>query len=216
MILLAMPAQGSIFGEENAALYQILANAIQQLAQLRQILSTGQDTFNMLRDINNGINDAMNLANTISPNGGPGIYGDWQNIDQSLQSLQSLYGIVVPSKDSKLQQNTDQGIAEAITLNNSIYNYTKEIDDIGETIKQFSHQVSPGGAQKLTAETTAIMLHVLNQGLRAQATGLKLQAETLALENKKEKDQAKHVIDTSDNLQTAMQNQNPTFTIPRF
>jgi hypothetical protein len=60
------------------------------------------------------------------------------------------------------------------------------------------------------------MLHVMSQSLRAQATGLKLQAQSMALQNKKEKDMTKHFLESSKTLKTALKNQNPTFELPRF
>ena len=64
-------------------------------------------------------------------------------------------------------------------MNNSIYDYTAQLDKIGEEIKQYSHAVSPGGAQKLTAQSLGVVVHVMNEQLRATATGLKMQAQTI-------------------------------------
>ena len=103
-----------------------------------------------------------------------------------------------------------------MALNNSIYEYAGQIDQIGEDVKHYSHEVSPGGAQKLTAQTLGVMLHVLNQQLRAQATGLKLQSQSLALENKKEKDSSRLMLESSGSLALAMKNDKIKFDMPRF
>ncbi len=209
-------ARADMFGGDVAVLVQILSNAIQQLAQLKAILNNGADTLGLLQDINRGINDSLALLKTINPNMDPGIYREWDKAQTAIQKLQTIYGIVVSSPEQRVQQDTDQQVAEAIALNNSIYSYVKDVDEIGEAIKQYSHQVSPGGAQKLTAQTLGVMLHVLNTSLRAQATGLKLQAQNLALQNRKEKEMTRHVLANSDALQTAMTNAKPTFSLPRF
>lgn len=216
IICLTLPANASIFGEENAALYQILAQAIQQLAQLRAILANGKDTLGLLQDINKGINDSLVLYQTYFPNANPGIYSDWGKVQDGFQKLQAIYGMIPASPDSVVQENSDREVAEAVTLNNSIYDYTKQIDDIGEEIKIYSHQVSPGGAQKLTAQTLGIMLEVQNEQLRAQATALKLQAQTIAVQNKKDKDLTRQVLNVSDSLSLAMQNDKINFDLPRF
>lgn len=210
------PARADMFGGDVAVLVQILYQAIQQLIQLRAILNTGNDTLGLLQDINRGINDSLGLLRTAGINIDPGIYGDLVKVQDALSKVQSVYGIVVPSQDAGVQRDTDQNVSEAITFNNSLYQYSKDIDVIGEQVKQYSHSVSPGGAQKLTAQTLGVMLHVMNQQLRAQATGLKLQAQNLALENKKEKDSTKHLMEVSGTLKTAMKNENPSFSIPRF
>jgi hypothetical protein len=217
-LALAFPstARPDFFGGDVLILSQILVQTIQQLAQMRQILSTGQDSLGLIQDINRGINDSLVLMQTISPNRDPGIYANWQKVDQALNGVQSIYGIAAPSKDARVQQDADQSAAEAVALNNSIYEYTEQIDDVGERIKSDSHSTSPGGAQKLTAESLGVMLNVMNESLRAQATGLKLQAQTLAIENKKDKDMSRQMLSDSDGLKSAMQSDPADFSVPRF
>lgn len=209
-------AHGDMFGGDVVVLGQILANAIQQLAQLRSLLQTGRDSVDLIRDINRGINDSLNLIRTISPNTDPGIYKDWDKVSDALNKLESVYGIVIDSHDSKVQQDTDQSVAEAVSLNNSIYKYTKTIDEIGEMIKSQSHSVSPGGAAKLTAQSLGVMLNLQNEMLRTQATGLKLQAQALALQNRKDKERTRQMVAGADNLNSALGDAKPEFKLPRF
>ena len=215
-MLSTQTARADIFGGDVAVLVQILANAVQQLAQLKQILDTGSNSLELMRDINRGINDSLNLARTINPNIDPGIYKDWNSVQDALNKLQTIYGIANPSPNQRVYRDADQNVAEAVQMNNSIYQYTQQIDQIGEAIKDVSHQVSPGGAQKLTAQTLGVMLHVMNQSLRTQATGLKLQAQTMAIQNKKEKDSTNQFLASSETLKTAMKNDKIQFQAPRF
>lgn len=215
-ILIPRPVSADMFGGDVAVLVQILANAVKQLTELKQIVDAGNGQLNLLREINRGINDSLFLYQTLFPNADPGVYQDWAKIQQAVKGVEDIYGIVVASKDQKLLQNNDRSVAEAISLNNSIYDYSKSIDEIGENIKNFTHQVSPGGAQKLTAQTLGVLLQVVNQSLRTQATGLKLQAQTLALQNHEKKENTKFLIGSSQTLSTAMKQQNPRFTVPRF
>ncbi len=153
---------------------------------------------------------------TISPYVSPGVYGDLKKVEDVLKKFTDIYGIVVDSPDAKAQSSVDQSIAEAVTMNNSIHDYTKQIDQIGEDIKSFSHSVSPGGAQKLTAQSLGVVIHVLNQGLRAQGTLLKLQAQSIALSNKREKDYSAQYLQTAGVLSTVMQKNESQFERPRF
>ena len=155
-------ARADLFGGDVAVLTQILVQAIEQLVQLKAILQNGNDTLGLLQDINRGINDSLNLIRTISPYVSPGAYGDLKNIEDVLKRFKDIYGIVVDSPDAQAQSSVDQSIAEAVTMNNAIHDYTKQIDQIGEDIKSFSHSVSPGGAQKLTAQSLGVVIHVLN------------------------------------------------------
>jgi hypothetical protein len=206
----------SIFGEENAILIQILQESIRQYIELQKILQNGGDTLGLLRDINRGINDSLNLIRTIKPNIDPGIYKGLQSASDVLRKMEGIYGRVEISPDQHVQLNTDQQVAEAIALNNSIYDYTKEIDQIGENIKTYSHSVSPGGAQKLTAQSLGVLIHVMNESLRAQATTLKLHAMDLSIQNKKDKEFTRNTLAITDSLKNSMQTQQSNFSIPRF
>lgn len=180
------------------------------------MLQNGNDTLDLLRDINRGINDSMALAETLGLRIDPGIYRDLKNVDQATQSLERIYGAVTDSKLATVQRNTDQTVAEAITFNNDLNDYALRLDQIGEEIKRFSHSVSPGGAAKLTAESLGVMIHVMNQQMRAQGQGLKLQAQTLAVQNKKDKDQTDQYLREGVNLKNKMIALNPEFKVMRF
>ncbi|PIU00990.1 MAG: hypothetical protein COT74_00315 [Bdellovibrionales bacterium CG10_big_fil_rev_8_21_14_0_10_45_34] len=214
--LLMPSARADMFGGDLVILAQILSNAVQQLVQLKNILENGKDNLDLIKDINRGINDSLNLIKTISPNTDPGLYKEWEKVSQALSELERLYGVPVESHDRKVQDDTDKSVAEAIAFNNSIYKYTKTIDDIGEIIKDQSHAVSPGGAAKLTAQALGVLIHIQNEGLRAQATGLKLQAQAMMVQNRKDKDQTRQMVATAESLQQALGTQKPKFTLPRF
>lgn len=215
-LLFSSNAKASIFGEENIVLAQILANAIQQLAQLKSILDNGQDSLSLLRDVNRGINDSLYLIKTISPNTNPGLYKDWEKVSEALTKLETIYGIVIESNDFQVQKDTDQSVAEAVALNNSIYKYTKTIDEIGELIKSQSHAVSPGGAAKLTAQSMGVMLNLQNEMLRTQASTLKLQAQSLAVQNRKDKHRTRQMVGDVDNIKAALSGVKPKFKTPKF
>lgn len=214
--IFAPKARADLFGGDVFVLTQILANAFQQLMQLKNILQSGQDSLNLMRDINRGINDSLSMAKTISPNTFSGIYNDWGQISSAIGKLESIYGAPIDSNDSRVQRDTDRSAAEAVTLNNSIYQYTQAMDAIGEQIKDQSHSVSPGGAAKLTAQSLGVMLHIQNEMLRTQASGLKLQAQALVLQNRKDKERTRQMVAGADDLNSALTNQKPQFSLPRF
>jgi hypothetical protein len=217
-LLLFMPgtSKADIFGGDTVVLTQILANAVQQLVQLRQLLSTGQDSLDLMQDINRGLNNALGVLNSAGAMRDPGLYRELTRVQDALRHVSNIYGKPVDSSEARVQQHADQTIAEAISLNNSIYDYTEEIDRIGDDIKRHSAAVSPKGAQKLTAQSMGVMLHVMNQSLRAQATSLKLQAQSMAIQNRKDKLYSDQVRSTSDKLNAAMNSMQPEFKFPRL
>lgn len=216
LVLTPFKARADLFGGDVVVLTQILVQAIKQLYELQRIVETGQDTLYLMRDINRGINDSMKLVESLGPYIDPGIYKELKKFDDLLKHLQGSYGVVVDSPDRKPQEETDQVVSEAISLNNNLYDYAKELDQVGERIKTFSHEVSPGGAQKLTAQSLGVMVHIMNQNLRATATGLKLQAQSLALQNKKEKQKTEAFLGQARLLKRMMQTKEAKFEFPRF
>ncbi len=214
--LAPVSAYPDFFGGDLPLLTEIVVNTFQSLTALQTILNTGKDDLALIQEINHGINDSMNMIHTAFPNVSPGVFNGWQDAGTALQGVAALYGAVSQSRDAPVQTQTDQSVAEAIALNNEIYTYTSQIDDLGESIKLQSHNVSPGGAAKLTVESLGVMLNIMNQQLRTQATGLKIQAENLALSNRHDKEATRYVVQTSQDLQLSMQSQDTTFQVPSF
>lgn len=209
-------ARGDIWGADVAVLAQILEQTIMQLAELKNILNSGKDTLGLLEDVNRGINDSLRLASTLGIRIDPGIYRDLRQVDQALRSVEEIYGHAVDSPAATVQRNTDQTIAEAISFNNELNEYARQLDQVGEEIKSYSHATSPGGAAKLTAESLGVLIHVMDQQMRATGQGLKLQAQAMAVENKKEKDHTEQYLKEGQALKERMTTANPTFQVPRF
>ncbi|MBK9293309.1 MAG: hypothetical protein IPM57_02525 [Oligoflexia bacterium] len=61
-----------------------------------------------------------------------------------------------------------------------------------------------------------VLIHVLNQQLRAQATGLKISAQQMAIQNKKDKDQTAQYLAQANSLKAALKADNAKFELPRF
>lgn len=217
-LLLPFPreARADLFGADVAVLGQILQQTILQLAELKSIMQNGSDTLGFLQDINRGINDSLQMAQTLGIRVDPGLYRDLKQVDKAVRAIEDIYGHAVDSPAALVQRNTDQTVGEAITFNNELNDYAQKLDRIGEEIKTFSHSVSPGGAAKLTAESLGVLIHVTNQQLRATGQGLKLQAQAMAVQNKKEKEQTEQYLKEGQALRDRMVSLNPTFEVPRF
>lgn len=216
LIFTPLKSRADLFGGDVAVLTQILVQTIKQLYELQRIVQAGQDTLYLMRDINRGINDSMKLVDRLGPYIDSGLYKELKSISALIKHLQGSYGVIVDSPDMKPQEDTDRIVSEGLSLNNNLYEYAKELDEVGERIKKYSHEVSPGGAQKLTAQSLGVMVHIMNQQLRASATGLKIQAQTLALENKKEKQNTEAFLGQARLLKKVMKNKEAKFEFPRF
>lgn len=219
LFALALPfgqAKADFWGADVAVLGNILVQAMAQLAQLKEILGTAQENIELIKEINRGINDSLNLLEQLQPNLDPGIYKDWKNVTDGLRKMQRIYGEVADSPEAQVQRDTDQEVVEAVTFNNAFFKRSKEIDEIGDQIKSESHNASPAGAQKLTAQALGIIIQILNENLRAQATSLKLQGQSLATQNRKDKEETRFYLSTTKSLTQSMTAEKAAFRIPRF
>lgn len=209
-------SRADMFGGDVAVLTQILAQAIAQLQQLKMILKDGQDTLNLMRDVNAGIFDTLKALKSVAGHVDPGLYSELSKVEDVARKIQELYGVVTNSPLSDSQSRTDQAVSEAISFNNDLYKYSKDLDQIGEEIKVYADQASPGRAQKLTAQSLGVVIHVMNQQLRAQATGLKLQAQALAIQNKKSKDETSEYMSQTKVIGEGLSQYKFSPALPRF
>jgi len=189
-LFIPRPTRADLFGNDVIVLTQILVNAVQQLAQLKQILGTGSDTLGLLREINNGIRDGLLVLQVINPEFMPGIYGDLLTADSVLAMLNDVYGAIPPTSEAKLQKAQDQAVAESISMNGSLFKFADETDAESRRIFNHAQLVNPNGAGKLTAQSIAVLIGVTSQVLRTNSMMLKMMGQNMALQNHKEKIQA--------------------------
>ena len=187
MLIFARPVKADIFGGDVVVLTQLLANAIQQLYQLKQILSTGSDTLGLMRDINRGIRQGLDIIKIINPKFNPGLYGNLETAERVLGIITTLYGIIPQTAEYKLQEIHDRSAAESIAMNGTLFKFANDVDAESARIIAHSRLVNPQGAAKLTAQSIAILIGVTSQVLRSNSMMLKLMGENLAITNRKEK-----------------------------
>lgn len=180
-------AKADLFGGDVAVLMQILVQAIQQVARLQSIIQNGNDTLNLLRDINSGVRSGLDLIKIINPKFDVGVYGDLKNPQNVLKAIHDIYGQIPKTADQDLMETQDQSVAEVISMNRNIFDYADQVDQERERILIHSQVVSPQGAAKLQNQSTAILIGVMTQLLRTQSQMLKIMGQNMALENRKEK-----------------------------
>lgn len=202
-LLIPQPSRADIWGGDVAVLVQILANAIQQLTQLQQILGTGSDTLGLLKDINRGIRDGLTVIHMLDPKFNPGLYGNLGTADQVLSTIQDLYGRIPQTGESRLQEAQDQSASESIAMNGTLFQFADQADEESRRIIQHSQDVNPQGAAKLTAQSIAVLIGVTTQVLRTNSMMLKMMGENMALSNRKGKVQAAQFRTQYDGLSTA-------------
>lgn len=171
-------------------LTQILANAVQQLIQLKEVVTTGSDTLSLMRDINRGIRDGLNVIRMINPKFNPGLFGDLDTAERVLSVISDLYGKIPQGSEAKLIQAQDQSVAESIAMNGTLYRFADQADQESQRIIDHAGAVSPQGAAKLTAQSIAVLIGVTTQVLRTNSMMLKLMGQNMAVNNRQGKLQA--------------------------
>lgn len=189
-LILPRPAKADLFGGDVAVLVQILAQAIQQLYQLKQIFGTAQDTLGLMRDINRGIRDGLAVIRIINPKFNPGLYGGLETADQVQRAIEDLYGAIPQTSEYRLQEAQDKSVAESISMNGTLFQYADNVDDEAKRIIDHSQSTNPQGSAKLTNQALAVLIGVTTQVLRTNSMMLKMMGQNMALSNRKEKLQA--------------------------
>lgn len=189
-LILPKPAKADLFGGDVAVLVQILAQTIKQLYELQRIVSTGQDTLSLMRDINRGIRDGLAIIRIVNPKFNPGLYGGLETIDQVQRAIEDLYGAIPQTSEYRLQEAQDKSVSESIAMNGTLFHYADSVDEETKRIIAHAQKVSPQGAGKLTAESLAVLIGVTTQVLRTNSMMLKMMGQNMALSNRKEKLQA--------------------------
>ncbi len=189
-LMLPKPAKADLFGGDVAVLLKILAQSIQQLYELRQIVGTGKDTLSLMREINQGIRNGLRVIQIFNPKFNPGIYGSLETADQVQRAIEDLYGVIPQTSEYRLQEAQDRSVSESISMNGTLFQYADSVDVETKRIISHAQNVSPQGAGKLTAESIAVLIGVTTQVLRTNSMMLKMMGQNMALANRKEKLQA--------------------------
>jgi len=200
-----LTAKADIFGGDVVVLTQIFVNALQQLAQLRSILSTGSDTLGLLRDVNSGIRDGLAVIRVINPKFNPGLYGNVRDANDVLHILSQLYGKIPVTMEENLQAAQDQSVAESLAMHGTLYDYADQVDAESHRMLEHAAVVSPQGAAKLEAQSLAVLIGVTTQVLRTNSAMLKMMAQNMALENRQGKIRSEQFKAKYDDMSNALQ-----------
>jgi len=214
LLTFSLPTRADFWGGDLIYLAQILQQAILQVEQLRSIFRNNRESLDFLQDINKGLRDALRLINTANRTLRPGQLSNLNNVNEMIRELEGIYGRIPLTAEAKMQSTHDISVAESIQLHNDAFKYADEVDPEAERMKQYAEVASPQGAAKAGLQAQGVQIHVLNQILRTNAALLKIQSETLALQNRKEKLQSEQFRLQYGELATSLRDFKPGFDLP--
>lgn len=220
--LLITPPEAKAFlgdggaGWANAAyLAKILAENIKRYQQLKMMIDQAKSNDQYLRLINHGIENSIGLMNSL-PVKDERVLGELKSFQSAMQSVQNIYGSIPKSEEAALQMLQDQTVAESFKMVNASKEYSKLQEENAEKISIQSREASPKGAARMNAEVNAQILHTLNQLLRVNGQILKLQSETLAMNNKEGKDSIVGHQKLKNDMKSGLTSFKGSFNLPRF
>lgn len=214
LLMPAVPARADMWGGDLVYLAQILQQAILQVQQLKSILGTSEDSFHFLQEINEGQRQALRILNTMNRSLQPGNLSDLKDIEAVIREVQDIYGKIPVTAEAKTQSTHDLTVAESIQLHNDAFKYADTVDPEAQRIINYAQIASPQGAAKTSLEAQGAMIHVLNQVLRTNAAILKVQSESLAMENRRSKLQSEAFRAQYDELSSGLANSKSSFNLP--
>lgn len=198
-----------------AYLVKIYQENLRRYIQLREIMQQARSQENLIRTINAGLDNAIGVMQVL-PLKDDRILSQLLEFQGALKKVEELYGMTPKSADEALHRLHDQTIAESLKLNNVLQEYSLAQERNASTVFIQSTRASPKGAERMNAQMNAQILHSVNQLIKVNGQMLKLQSESMAFDNKKDKDSTAGFNKTSDEFRGSLRRFKPNYSLPRF
>jgi len=169
----------------------------------------------LIRAINEGLENSIGLMESL-PLKDNRILGELRNFQESYNKTLALYGSIPKSKEQGLQMLHDKIVAESLQMTSKVEDYSKVQEENAVKISIQARQTSPKGAARIQAETSAKILHTLNQLLKINGQLLKLQSQNLAMRNKYSKDSVSNYQNVNSDLNSSFKGFNPEMKLIKF
>ncbi len=196
-------------------LIRIITENVKRYQQLREMIRNARDRERFIKAINAGIENSIGLIESL-PIKDESILGELKEFKKAYKLLQDLYGVIPKTQDAARQMLHDQTVAEALKVVAVLQDYATREEKNAKKIFYQARNASPKGAQRMTAQVNAKILHTLNQLLKVNGQILKLQSEQLAITNKSSKDESSHYKSVTNALSRGLNNFNGDFNLPKF
>jgi len=194
LICCEKPASSSIFGEETAVLLEVVSNQLTELTKLAENIGISKSQFELLTQVNDGINQSTQQLNSISAiveraqGVEPESVSDLSRINQRIDDLKSISGDVQELLSLKMSL-CDQAVDEAAIQSDTSYKMGQEMVDLGSQLSAESKIASPGRAQQISASASSaqmlamgVQLQTLSQISQLLALQLDIQKGHIARE----------------------------------
>jgi hypothetical protein len=203
LLAIQRPARADLFGGDVAVLVQILAQAIQQVQQLQQVIGRARETVSILEEMNRGVKEVLRLAETAHIPLPQGVYDQAKQIDQATAEARRLYGIVGDTAPQYTKTQYRSGV-ESLFLSQDAFEYSRYLDEQGTKIKSSSLVASQATATRLTAQSLGVLRHAISHTNRLEAKQLELSSTQRIEDAAKENAQFSSFVETHDSIEKDM------------
>lgn len=213
-LILFMDNAYAMGGVEIPYLIEILSENIKRYEQLREVIQQGRDSEQLLRVLNEGIDNSTGLLSMLSI--------EEENLPQLNQlrdardKVRNLYGTIPKGEESSLFRLHDESASEGFKMASASKGYAGRQEQNATKVFKQAANASPRGAQRMTAQMSAQLLHALNQLIRINSQILKLQSERLAVKTKHGKDSARHFNRLNRDIEQTFKRYKIHNRFPRF
>ena len=198
-----------------AYLVKIYLENVKRFHQINMMIDQQNKHDQYIRILNEGLNNATGLIQVL-PIKDEQILSQLRDFQTALKKVEEIYGLIPKSSDAELQKLHDQTIAESFKMSTTLKDYADRQELNATNIFIQSASASPKGAERMNAQTSAQILHSINQLIKVNGQLLKLQSESFALTNKGGKDSTEGFNKAKNDLEKAMRKMKPQFGFPKF
>lgn len=177
------------FGATAIAVLKLIGVTVKELTELKKIVDAGQDTLNLMNDINRGIDDALHLFENLEDSLKSGSWGELStDVKRILYKVEEIYGAIPDTPRKEIQKTVDDSVVDAIQRHNQIYeNAERSKADRRWIQDELQRRPSPGRSTQLQANIQYELLKALSRIEKNQALTIKLLAQQLGVENNLDK-----------------------------
>lgn len=192
-----------------------IEEAYRQYMELQTLIGQGKVSQEYLRFVNSGLDDIVGLIRTL-PIHDEKILEEIRTLQEGVNKISHIYGAIPISGEAPMQSLHDQSIAESFEMTNSAKEYASGQEANAVQAFELANHMSPKGAERLSAATSAQILHTLTQLLKINGQILKIQSEQFAMTNMQSKDSVGTFNRVNDDVKKSLVGFSGDLSLPKF
>jgi len=184
-----------LFGADIPILINILTQTITQVQAITQVLGKARETVSILEEMNRGVKEVLNLAETAHIPLPRQVYESARQIDGAVWEARRSYGDIGDHAPRATKNNYRSGV-EGLFLSQDALDYSTMLDDKGNKVKTSALTASQASATRLTAETMGVLLHAVSHTNRLEAKQLEISSTHKLQEASRENAEYESFVET--------------------